>query len=113
MDIKLIIMVISGAIFLIGGFILMYNIYHMTLIDAKSRGLKHPKLLGFLNISGNNGNGFLLMYLLMRKKYPIENLSQKDKEDLNLFKKKSMVAMYIHLIGVIIFIICFIFFDKF
>lgn len=111
MDIKLIIMIISGAVFAVGGFILMYNIYLMTLIDAKARGLKHPKLLGFLNISGNNGNGFLLMYLLMRKKYPLENMSQKDKENLNLLKKKSMLAMYIHLIGAIIFITCFILFD--
>ena len=42
MDIKLIIIIISGAAFLVGGIILQYNIYQMTQIDAKARGIKHP-----------------------------------------------------------------------
>ena len=111
MDYKFIILAISGGIFLIGGFILMYNIYQMTSIDAKARGLKHPKLLGYLNISSNNGGGFLLMYMLMRKKYPIENISKIDMDKLNFLKKKSMLALYIHLFGAIIFIITFLLFD--
>lgn len=36
MDIKLIIMITSGAVFLVGGIILQYNIYKMTQIDAKA-----------------------------------------------------------------------------
>ena len=111
MDYKLIILAISGGVFLTAGILLMYNIYQMTVIDAKSRGLKHPKLLGYLNMSGNNGNGFILMYMLMRKKYPIENISKNDLDKINLLKKKSMLALYIHLFGAIIFIITFLFFD--
>ncbi|MCW6701749.1 hypothetical protein NH288_06575 [Anaerococcus sp. NML200537] len=110
MDIKLIIMVISGAVFVVGAFFLQYNIYQMTQIDAKARGLKHPKLLGVLNISGNNGNAFLLAYLIGRKKYPIQNISRKDLADLELYKKKSFLALSMNLIASLVFVIAFIYY---
>ena len=108
MDIKLIIMIISGAVFLVGGFILQYNIYQMTQIDAKARGLKHPKLLGVLNISGDNG--FLLAYLIGRKKYPIQNISSKDMSDLESYKKKARLALSINLIASLVFVIALIYY---
>lgn len=112
MDIKLIIIIISGAVFLVGSIILQYNIYKMTQIDAKARGLKHPKLLGVLNISGNNGNAFLLAYLIVRKKYPIQNISKKDLEDLESYKKKSLLALGINLGAALIFLIAFIYYKQ-
>ena len=110
MDIKLIIMIVSGAVFLVGGFIFQYNIYQMTQIDAKARGLKHPKILGVLNISGNNGNGFLLAYLIGRKKYPIQNISRKDLSALESYKKKSLLALSMNLIASLIFVIALIYY---
>ncbi len=104
MNLQLIIIIISGAVTVLGGLILQYNIYQMTKIDARARGLRHPKLLGLLNISGNNGNAFLLAYLIGRKKYPIQNLGKGDKENLETYKKKSRLALLIHLIGGAVFI---------
>lgn len=112
MDLGLIIMVISGAVFLVAGFILQYNIYQMTKIDAKARGLKHPKLLGVLNISGNNGNAFLLAYLIGRKKYPIQNISKKDLQALESYKKKSLLSLGINLIAALIFLIAFVYYKQ-
>lgn len=110
MDIKLIIMIISGAVFLVGAIILQYNIYQMTQIDTKARGLKHPRLLGVLNISGNNGNAFLLAYLIGRKKYPIQNISSKDLAELESYKKKSLLALSINLIASLVFVIALIYY---
>ena len=110
MDIKLIIMIVSGAVFLVGGFIFQYYIYQMTKIDAKARGLKHPKILGVLNISGNNGNGFLLAYLIGRKKYPIQNISRKDLSALESYKKKSLLALSMNLIASLNFVIALIYY---
>ena len=110
MDIKLIIMIISGAVFVVGGFILQYNIYKMTQIDAKARGLKHPRLLGVLNISGNNGNALSLAYLIGRKKYPIQNTPTKDLTDLKSYKKKSLLALAMNLIASLVFVIAFIYY---
>lgn len=112
MDLGLIIMVISGAVFLVAGFILQYNIYQMTKIDAKARGLKHPKLLGLLNISGNNGNSFLLAYLIGRKKYPVQNISNSDLKELELYKKKSQLILFINISAVFVFIIALLFYKK-
>lgn len=112
MDLGLIIMVISGAVFLVAGFILQYNIYQMTQIDANARGLKHPKLLGVLNISGNNGNAFLLAYLIGRKKYPIQNISKKDLQALESYKKKSLLSLGINLIAALIFLIAFVYYKQ-
>lgn len=99
-------------VFLVGGIILQYNIYQMTQIDAKARGLKHPKLLGVLNISGNNGNAFLLAYLIGRKKYPIQNISKKDLQTLESYKKKSLLALWINLGAALVFLIAFVYYKQ-
>ena len=38
--------VISGAVLIVGALEMIYQIYHITVIDATARGLKHPKLWG-------------------------------------------------------------------
>ena len=35
--------VISGAVLIVGALEMIYQIYHITVIDATARGLKHPK----------------------------------------------------------------------
>lgn len=39
--------VASGAIALVGAICTAWQIYQMTVSDAKARGLKHPKFWGF------------------------------------------------------------------
>ena len=62
--------VISGAVLIVGALEMIYQIYHITVIDATARGLKHPKLWGFLAMNGNHTSG-LLLYLIGRRNYPL------------------------------------------
>ncbi|WP_018659286.1 hypothetical protein [Allofustis seminis] len=103
MDHLLISLVISGAVTSVGGVILLYTIYQMTVIDAMSRGIKHPKLWGVVNASGNNSSTFLLLYLINRRKYPVKNLTANQKLELELYKKKALVALAFHLIAGLVF----------
>ncbi|MGX7092382.1 hypothetical protein [Hutsoniella sourekii] len=105
MDLLLILLTIAGAVTFAGGIILIYTIYQLTLIDAKSRGIKHPKTWGILNASGNNSNSFLLMYLIKRRKYPVKNLPDDQKLKLELYKKKALLALIFHLIAGLVFAI--------
>ena len=41
-------MAIFIAIYLVGAVSMVYQLYKITIIDAKARGLKHPKLMGLL-----------------------------------------------------------------
>ena len=60
------------AIYLVGIVSTIYQIYKITIIDAKARDIKHPKLMGLLATSGKSSEG-LILYLLHRRKYPIKN----------------------------------------
>ena len=73
--------VASGAIALVGAICTAWQIYQMTVSDAKARGLKHPKFWGFWAMNGNNSSG-LLMYLIGRRKYPIINMSENNAKEL-------------------------------
>ena len=39
---------------------MVYQLYKITIIDAKARGLKHPKLMGLLTTSGQSSEGLIL-----------------------------------------------------
>ncbi|MCZ0717445.1 hypothetical protein [Aerococcus kribbianus] len=108
MTTQIIVLIVSGAFCLVGGFLLAYTIYQLTLIDAQARGLAHPKLWGVLNAGSNNGNGFIIPYLIHRNKYPIQNLSKQQKQEMMNYKKKAYTALAFHLVAGIIFIISFI-----
>lgn len=75
MDLNIVLAVICGAVALVGAFCVVFQIYHMTVIDATARGLKHPKFWGVFTMSGNNSSG-LLMYLIGRRKYPMTRTYQ-------------------------------------
>ena len=66
-ELKIVLAVICGAVALVGAFCVVFQIYHMTVIDATARGLKHPKFWGVFTMSGNNSSG-LLMYLMFSDK---------------------------------------------
>lgn len=58
------------AIMLVGAFFTWYQMYQLVTLDARRRGLAHPRAIGFLASGGHQGEG-LLVYLLARKKYRI------------------------------------------
>lgn len=100
MSLNIVLAVICGAVALVGAFCVVFQIYHMTIIDATARGLKHPKFWGVFTMSGNNSSG-LLMYLIGRRKYPIVNMSESNSKELEKRKKSSGVGLLFLAIGVI------------
>lgn len=85
-------MAIFVAIYLIGVVSIVYQIYKITIIDAKARNLKHPKLMGLLATSGKSSEG-LIIYLLKRRKYPIKNISSSEQQEI-VRRKKNSISRY-------------------
>lgn len=77
---------------LLGVFTLAYQIFKLTEVDAKSRGLKYPKFWGLFSLSGNNGSGGLILYLIGRRKYP-STLTDEEKGIINTRKKRACVSL--------------------
>ena len=96
--------VASGAIALVGAICTAWQIYQMTVSDAKARGLKHPKFWGFWAMNGNNSSG-LILYLIGRKKYPVQNMSIEDQEKIETRKKAAGAALVFMTLGAIGFVI--------
>ncbi len=91
------------AIYLIGIVSIVYQLYKITIIDAKARNLKHPKLMGLLATSGRSSEG-LIMYLLKRRKYPIKNISDSEQKEIYKRKKILLVGIIFMVIGAIGFV---------
>lgn len=100
-----ILMAIFIAIYLIGVITVVYQIYKITIIDAKTRNIKHPKLMGLLATSGKSSEG-LIIYLLNRKKYPIKQISDNELNEINRRKKILFVSIIFIVIGAIGFVFC-------
>lgn len=96
--------VASGAIALVGAICTAWQIYQMTVLDAKARGLKHPKFWGFCAMNGNNSSG-LILYLIGRRKYPVQNMSIEDQEMIETRKKAAGAALVFLAIGAIGFVV--------
>ena len=64
MDINYLFLGICVVLYLIGLVLTICQVYRFTVIDAKIRGMKHPKAMGLLASSGQGGGGMLL-YLIM------------------------------------------------
>lgn len=86
MEWKIILSVIFGAILCVGSAEFSYQIYQITMIDARSRNLKHPKFWGLFAMNTNNSNG-LIMYLIGRRKYPVKNINTYDRSEIERRKK--------------------------
>ncbi len=102
---KVIFLVVCIAVAVVGAIGITYQIYQIVLIDARARGLKHPKFWGIFTVCGNNSSG-LLMYLIGRRKYPIINLSDYEKQKLNYHKKVTGVGIIFVAVGAIGLTIC-------
>ncbi|MCI8293288.1 MAG: hypothetical protein HFH53_07110 [Hespellia sp.] len=96
------------AIALIGGLNSVYQIYRMTEIDARARGLKHPKFWGLFAISGQGGEGILL-YLLGRRKF-VSVISEKDQREIESRKKKTGVGLLFLAVGAVGMVLCIVFY---
>lgn len=84
---------------LIGAINLVYQVYKITVLDARARGLKHPKFWGLFVTGGNNSSG-LLVYLIGRRKYPT-NISEEDTQEIEVRKKKTTVCLLFLVVGFI------------
>nr|WP_282750484.1 hypothetical protein [Emergencia timonensis] len=89
--------------------IIVYHIYKMTELDARSRGFKHPKLWGLFASGGQNGEGILL-YLIGRRKYP-SAMTEAQKSDMEKYKKNIGISLVFLIIVSIVFV-CMIIFTE-
>ena len=88
-------------IVLLGAITLAYQIFRMTELDARCRGFKRPKFWGFFSLSGKNGSGGLILYLIARKKYPI-TISASEQKEMNSRKQKAGVSLLFLAVGAIV-----------
>ncbi|NLY09146.1 MAG: hypothetical protein GXZ11_04500 [Tissierellia bacterium] len=91
-EIVLIFIVMTGSISM------AYQIYRMVALDAKCRGLKHPRFWGIFSISGNSGG--LLLYLFGRNKYA-NTMSAEQKEEMELRKKRAGISLLFLVVALI------------
>lgn len=102
-----ILLTIFIAIYLIGIIATVYQVYKITVVDAKARNIKHPKLMGLLATSGKSSEG-LILYLLHRRKYPIKSITKEEQNEIDRRKKivlAGIVFMVIGAIGFVFFIV--------
>ena len=92
--------VLMVFVVLLGASTLAYQIYRLIELDARCRGLKHPKWWGLFSLSGNNGSGGLLLYLIGRRKYPIQ-INETAQEEMNTRKKRTAVSLAFLVVGTI------------
>lgn len=100
MKLNSVLAVLCGAVAFVGGICTMYQVYQITQLDAKARGLKHPKFWGLVAVGGNNSSG-LLMYLIVRRKYPIINISEASLKAIATRKKAAGVSLIFLTVGII------------
>ena len=98
-----ILLAIFIAIYLIGIVATIYQVYKITVIDSKARGIKHPKLMGLLATSGKSSEG-IIIYLLHRRKYPIKNITQEEQNEIDRRKKIALVGIIFMVVGAIGFV---------
>lgn len=103
-------LMISLGIMFVGIINLIPQMYKLIYIDAEARNLKHPKLWALFSMSGEGGTP-LLLYLIGRRRYPIEELSQVKRVEMEQRKKKAKISFGFFLLGVILMIGTFAFFD--
>lgn len=98
--------VIFGAVTIVGGVETTYQIYKLTVLDAVARGLKHPKLWGVLATKGNNSSG-LLLYLVHRRKHPLNSIDGEQLQLMDKRKKSAGLGLAFMAVGAIGLVLCF------
>lgn len=105
MDWKTIITVMLGAFIAVGALFFIYQLHNVVVIDAKARGVKHPRFWGVF-IMGRNTGGGLLLYLIRRRKYPILNMTEQDRLEISKRKKATGIGLLFVALGASGVIIC-------
>lgn len=85
---------------LLGGLTLSYQIFKLVALDAESRGLKHPKLWGMFSLSGNQGGGGLILYLIGRNRY-VSNMTDAARVEFDSRKRRAALSLSFIAIGTI------------
>jgi hypothetical protein len=99
----ILLIIIGSAVVLVGGVFSVFQTYRLVEIDAKCRGLKHPKGWGLLTAAGDNQSG-LLLYLICRRKHPVLAVTEEETSYMNAYKKKIAVGIVFQVIGAILLI---------
>lgn len=105
MEWNTVISVMFGAITAVGAVFFLYQLHNIVVIDAKTRGLKHPRFWGFLPL-GNNTAGGLLVYLIRRRNCPVINITENDKQEISKRKKVTGIGLSFVCLGTIGILIC-------
>ena len=105
MEWNIVLAVIFGAVAVVGGVETTYQIYKLTVLDAVARGLKHPKLWGVLATNGNNSSG-LLLYLIQRRKYPLNSMDSEQLQIMDKRKKSAGIGLAFTAVGAIGLVLC-------
>ena len=95
-----IIAIVLAFTVILGAFTLMYQIFRLVVLDAESRGLKHPNFWGIFSLSGTNGSGGLILYLIGRNKFP-SHMAENTKQIFNSRKRKAGLSLSFIAIGTI------------
>ena len=106
MEWNIVLAVIFGAAAVVGGVETIYQIYKLTVLDAAARGLKHPKLWGVLAANGNNSSG-LLLYLIQRRRYPLNSIDSEQLQLMDKRKKSAGIGLSFTAVGAIGLVLCF------
>lgn len=61
------IMILLMSLLILAAACMCYYIFSLVMLDAKSRGIKNPKIWSIIATGGQNGGG-LLLYLFTRRK---------------------------------------------
>lgn len=80
--------IVCFAAILTGALHAGFQVFKIASLDAKARGLRHPRLWGLLAASGNHSAG-LLMYLISRRKHPVINMSEEVIHEIESRKKRA------------------------
>lgn len=105
MEWNTIISVMFGAIVAVGAIFFLYQLHNIIVIDAKTRGLKHPRFWGLLPLGNNTGEG-LLVYLIRRRNCPVINITENDRQEISKRKKTTGIGLSFVCLGTIGILIC-------
>lgn len=92
------------VLYLIGLILTICQVYRFTVIDAKTRGMPHPKAMGLLATSVQGGGG-MLFYLMKRKKHPVQSVSSQERKLLRQSKFAAGIGVGIMLFSIALVIV--------
>lgn len=98
MEWNTIISVMFGTIVAVGAIFFLYQLHNIIVIDAKTRGLKHSRFWGLLQLGNNTGEG-LLVYLIRRRNCPVINITENDRQEISKRKKNNRHWTFVCLSG--------------